>query len=119
MLTALGKALRILRIENDEILKTMAEKLGITSAYLSAIENGKREPTQKFMDNLFSVYDLSPSQQNDFLDAFHETVESVQIRLSNRNVQQKNLGLVFARKFDTLSDEQITDLIRVLNKEEN
>lgn len=119
MLTALGKALRILRIENNEILKTMAEKLGVTSAYLSAIENGKREPTQSIMDKLFSAYDLTTPQKEQLLDAYYETIESVKIRISDRSAQQKNLGLVFARKFDSLSDEQISNLIRVLNQEEN
>lgn len=40
MVTAFGKFLRILR----EILKDMAEKLNVTSSFLSAVENGKKNP---------------------------------------------------------------------------
>ena len=42
-MTDFAKALRILRIERGEVLKDMADKLGITSSYLSAIECGKRK----------------------------------------------------------------------------
>ena len=43
MLTALGKFLRKLRIDNGEILKDMADKLGVTASFLSAVENGKKQ----------------------------------------------------------------------------
>ena len=43
MITAFGKFLRILRMDNGEILKTMAEKLEVTSSFLSAVENGKKK----------------------------------------------------------------------------
>ena len=43
MLTKFGKELRKIRIENDEILKDMADKLNVTAAYLSAVENGNRK----------------------------------------------------------------------------
>ena len=38
MLTSFGKTLRKLRIDNEELLKDMALKLGVTLAYLSAVE---------------------------------------------------------------------------------
>lgn len=118
MLTDLGKELRRIRISNDEYLKDMASKLGITSAYLSAIENGKREPTKKFMDTLFSIYSISLNEQKNLMQAFHSTIDNVSINLSNQSPEHKDLGLVFARKFDGLSDEQIRMLIKILNKED-
>ncbi len=119
MLTLLGKELRKIRINNDEILKDMASKLGITSAYLSAIENGKREPTKKFMDTLFSIYNISKNEQQNLIQAYQSTIESINISLSNQSKEHKDLGLVFARKFDGLTQEQIDKLIKILNKEED
>ncbi len=40
--TEFGKFSRKLRIENDELLRDMANKLGVTASYLSAVEIGKR-----------------------------------------------------------------------------
>ena len=47
MLTNFGKALRKLRIDNNELLKDMALKLEVTVSYLSAVENAG---CAKFMD---------------------------------------------------------------------
>lgn len=118
MLTALGKELRILRIKYNEILKDMASKLGITSAYLSAIENGKREPTQKFMQALFSAYDLTDADRERIEDAYYTTIDNISINLSNQTPAQRDLSFVFARKFDTLSDEEVEKIIKLLNKGE-
>lgn len=118
MLTALGKELRKIRLNNNEILKNMASKLEITPAYLSAIENGKREPTKKFMDSLFSTYDLSSEDKKNLTQAFQSTVENINIDLSSQNEYHKDLGLIFARKFDGLSKEQIDKLIEILNTED-
>ena len=43
MITSLGNFLRKLRFEKGEVLKDMAEKLGVTVSFLSAVENGKKE----------------------------------------------------------------------------
>ena len=116
MLTALGKELRIIRINNNEILKDMASKLNITSAYLSAIENGKREPTKKFMEALFAAYNLSDDEKERLNNAYFITIDSVNINLSNQSEAHKDLSLVFARKFDGLTDDQIKKLIAILNR---
>ena len=58
MATRLGKLLRKIRIDRDEYMKNMAERLGITSAYLSAIENGKRNMGNALLEKLAEVYSL-------------------------------------------------------------
>lgn len=43
MLTAFGKEVRKIRLDRGELLKTMADSLGVKSSYLSAIEHGKKQ----------------------------------------------------------------------------
>lgn len=118
MLTLLGKELRILRISRGEILKEMAEKLSITPAYLSAIENGKREPTRKFMNTLISVYNLSEKEIEKLEKAYSETINNVSITFTEEmSPTQKDLSFVFARRLDKLSEDDITDIMKILNKE--
>ena len=40
MLTALGKFLKKLRVDRNEVLKDMSARLGVTASFLSAVENG-------------------------------------------------------------------------------
>lgn len=62
ILTKLGRFLRIYRINNNEILKDMAERLNISPSYLSSIENGKRNPTKKFISKLCKTYNFKSSE---------------------------------------------------------
>lgn len=65
LITQFGKFCRKLRIDHDEQLKDMASKLGITSSYLSAIENGKRRVTPEIMKEVAHVYELTEEQLNE------------------------------------------------------
>ena len=58
MLTEIGKFLRRYRIDNGLLLKDMAGKVGVTSAYLSAVENGKKRPTEDLVGKIINAYDL-------------------------------------------------------------
>lgn len=51
--TNLGKKLRKIRIDNDEISSDMARKLEISVSYLSTIENGKRNVPKDFAKKTF------------------------------------------------------------------
>ena len=59
MLTELGKFLRKLRIDNHQNLSEMADILGISSANLSSIENGKRKPNQSMISVIIEKYNLT------------------------------------------------------------
>lgn len=55
MLTEVGKFLRKVRIDHDEILKDMATKLGVSVSFLSVVENERKnipdERTYEFCCN--------------------------------------------------------------------
>lgn len=70
MITPLGKELRYIRLENNELLKNMAEKLNITSAYLSSIEHGKVKVTKKFVKNVINKYSLDNEHKERFVNIF-------------------------------------------------
>ena len=65
MLTRFGKRLRTLRIEENQRLKDMADKLGVTAAYLSAVENGKRRVPDSWIATLTDEYGLSPEEERE------------------------------------------------------
>ena len=70
--TPFGRFLRKLRIDNDELLGNMADKLGISSAYLSAVENGKKNVTGGLVESVVREYGLGSHQAQKLrLDADH------------------------------------------------
>ncbi|WP_197523933.1 helix-turn-helix domain-containing protein [Cupriavidus sp. USMAHM13] len=48
----IGKALRLCRSAKDLSLETLAERAGISTSYLSRLENDKREPTLALVSKL-------------------------------------------------------------------
>ena len=107
MLTEFGKALRKIRIDRQQLLRDMADKLGVSSAYLSAVETGKRRIPQDWVSKIASIYSLSCEEQADLQSAADNSVFDVTISLVNASEQKRNAVLSFARALDGLNDEDL------------
>lgn len=118
MLTVVGKFLRKLRIDRGEILFDMAKGLGVSSAFLSAVENGKKKMPDAWIPKLQALYSLSSSQIAELKDAVIETNSIVELNISNASDQNRQLALMFARRFDSLDDDTSKKLINVLLEHE-
>ena len=108
MLTNFGKALRKMRIDHGEFLKDMAAKLNVTVAYLSAVENGKREvPDQYFLD---------PEEKKQLQEYAYEDKQSLKINLTGIQKEEKELALAFARSFKDLSEEDMATMQKIFGR---
>ena len=94
--TEFGKFSRKLRIENDELLRDMANKLGVTASYLSAVEIGKRNIPKKWENIIVNAYQLDNSKA---------------LELSN---EDKNLIFMLARKVNNLDEKDKNELREIL-----
>ena len=113
MLTKFGKKLRALRLENDQRLKDMADKLEVTAAYLSAVENGKRSVPDSWIEKLSISYKLSEEEIEELQKLAYENKTDIKIDLNNA---EKGLALSFARKFKDLSNEQVCEIQKILDE---
>lgn len=111
MLTLFGKICRKLRIDNGELLKEMADKLGVSSSYLSAVENGKRSVPHQWLETIAEIYSLSKSQKKELKEAYEESQLTMKMELTGYDNKEKNLIMAFAREFKDL-DEENRDKIR-------
>ena len=112
--TELGKMLRKLRIDREETLGDMAEQLGYTSSYLSAIEKGKRPAPSGFASKLSSLYSLSAEAERGLAEAADKTVRNVKVDLSVTSDVKREAALVFARSFDELDDETSMQILKLI-----
>ena len=55
-LTLFGQAVRLLRMQYDLSLKTMADAMQISSSYLSSIEYGEKRLSQKHIDSVIAFF---------------------------------------------------------------
>lgn len=124
-MTDFAKALRILRIERGEVLKDMADKLGITSSYLSAIECGKRKIPNDFCERVISIYGLSREDASKLRDAMAKAKDKVEIVIpfTGLSSDEQEVALKFARSFKEIPTVDMSSFINKLrqfvdNKEE-
>ena len=115
MITSFGKFCRILRIQNNELLKNMSDKLGVSSAFLSAVENGKKEIPEAWYSKIVTLYSLSDEEADKLYNAILLSIIELKINLQNLSTEDLNLAVSFARKFESLSNEKKADLIKFFN----
>lgn len=116
MLTQFGKFIRKLRIDHGELLKEMADKLKVTSSYLSAVETGKRNVPQDWLEKIVSLYQLDSEQTSELRASIEGSQLSVKIDLLKSTNRDKNLVMAFAREFKELGENEKNEIWNILHK---
>ncbi len=114
MLTEFGKALRIIRIEAQEILKDMASSLGVSSAYLSAVETGKRRIPSDWVEKIIKAYSLSAEKADELRKAAEKSICEVKIPLYGASAEKREAVLTFAKALDGLSSEELAKIMSAM-----
>ena len=96
MVTEIGKFLRILRVSNEESAKVMAERLGVSPAYLSAVELGKRSLPATWEDIIIREYSLNDSSQKKLRDAINRSMSSIKLNITDIGSKKRELILSMA-----------------------
>lgn len=117
MITEFGKTLRIIRINCGDSAKQMAEKLGISASYLSAIEHGKRNVPDDLKDAILANYDLTPEEQEKMKKALASSLENM--RLDFANLEENRRRVIYAVAKENLDDETIERICQVIKSTEN
>lgn len=116
MITSFGKFCRKLRIDSGEILKDMASKLGVTSSYLSAVENGKRKIPEDWAEKISELYDLKQEEIKQLELAIMDSQNTFTINTESFDEEDKSLLLAFAREFGALDDSQKKEMKKLFIK---
>lgn len=120
MINEFGKLLRKIRIDNGEILKDMADKLEMTSSYLSAIECGKRNIPNNLIPKLQELYNLDENMVLELQEAKEKSINKIEISaISLMSNSKRDLALEFARKFDNIDDEFAKKLMDFMKRHQD
>ena len=97
-LTPLGKFLRKLRIDHSELLRTMADKLGISMSFLSSVENGKKSMPSEWITKIANLYQLNDAQRMEFDQSVAESEKGIAVKFDGLSEEKKKISVAFARK---------------------
>lgn len=114
MRTRLGDILREIRFNNDERTYDMAKKINVSSAFLSAIEHGKKQAPKDFYNKIVSIYRVSKSMETQLLSEIDRSKSGVFIKTDKPDVRET--AAVFARKADKLSEKELNEINIILRR---
>lgn len=112
----LGVFLKKLRADHNEVLFNMAQRLNVSSAFLSAVENGRKSPPISWVNIIASEYQLKNEQKEELQDVITDSIKQVRIDIGEVSCKKKNCALAFARNFDDFSETDISKLMAFLEK---
>ena len=115
-ITKFGEYTRDLRIEREENLRDMAKNLKVSSAFLSAVENGNKKIPKGWLEKISEEYDLTLEKKNELREIIFEVKNEIVLNLGEMTKKDKDFALVFARSFEELTNEEKKKIQGILTK---
>ncbi len=101
MLTPFGKLVREYRAENNQFLKNMADSLGTSAAYISAMEMGKKSIPDGFVDKVAAYLGVDNVGLQQLKEAAERSSKRLEVANKKLDWEQRNLVNAFARKLES------------------
>lgn len=112
-----GEVMRKVRAKTGDSLRTCSAKLGITPAFLSAMEVGRKAIPSYYPERIKELYNLSEEDYIELYNAMVETNQHVDIEIEKMNEAQKEVSMAFARKIENADPELLEKLRKALEEE--
>ena len=116
MVNSFGKFCRKLRIDRGELLADMANRLGVSSAFLSKVENGGKKPPRDWQEKIVTEYQLDDREALELEDCMFEALNSQSIDMTTFSEDNRNMLLSFARKLGTMDDSKKDQFRKLMDK---
>ncbi len=110
-MTPLGAKLREMRAKRNISLKEMAQGLNISSAYLSALEHGKRgKPTWFLLQRIITYFNVIWDEAEELQRLSEISDPKITINTAGLSPEATELSNILAQKISLLSPEDLIDL---------
>ncbi len=104
--TKFGLFIRQSRLIKGVNLKQMAESMDMKPSFLSALELGKKAISDETIEKIINYLELDEVQQKELKEAAERSQPIAKVNLTTESVRDRELVLMFARKFREISDEE-------------
>lgn len=116
-MTPFGDRMRKLRAERNVTLKDMAEALGVSSAYLSALEHGKRgRPGWHLIQRILAYFNIIWDEADEVVRLARISHPRITIDTSGLNPKATELANRLADEVGKLDAATLDELLAVLGR---
>jgi transcriptional regulator with XRE-family HTH domain len=117
-MTPLGEKLRQLRAERGVTLKAMAEELGLSAAYLSALEHGRRgRPTHALVIAVCAQLNIIWDEADELLRLARLSHPRITVDTAGLSPRATELANLLAERIRKLPPEKIEGILEILKSE--
>ena len=113
--TKFGEELKVLRTRRHQTLQNMADVLGVSKPFLSAVEAGKKRIPDKWIDILCDHYNLKPYYREQLQLAANMSRSQIKINLNGSENYKREVALQFQDHFNSIDESAAEQIIRILN----
>jgi transcriptional regulator with XRE-family HTH domain len=115
-MTPFGERVRRLRRDRGLLLKDMAAHLGVSSAYLSALERGERgKPTWTLIQGVIGYFNIIWDEADELARLADLSDPRVRVDTAGTRPRATLLANRLAREIAGLSDDEIGRILKVLD----
>jgi len=113
--TKFGEELKVLRTRRHQTLQNMADVLGVSKPFLSAVEAGKKRIPDKWVDIICDHYNLKPYYREQLQLAADMSRSQIKINLNGSENYKREVALQFQDHFSSIDEDAAEQIIRILN----
>jgi transcriptional regulator with XRE-family HTH domain len=114
-MTPFGEKLRLLRDERGITLKHMAEALDVSSAYLSALEHGKRgRPSWRLVQAVIAYFNIIWDDAEELVKLARVSHPRITIDTAGLSPKATELANRLSQNIGKLDDQKIASLMAIL-----
>lgn len=114
--TKFGEFMRLQRIKHHEVMGDIAAVLNVKTPFVSAVESGKRNVPEDWIQTITEHYNLSPSEQAELTDAVEQSKTQIKMNLISTPENKRKVALQFQRAFDEMDDDTAKAIMELLSK---
>lgn len=111
---ALGRMLRKFRKDRGLTLREMAAAIGVSAAFISSIETGKKKVPGDFIDRVRTAYNLKENLGTELFEGAGKEPEVISIDMAGIGTMARKLAFVLIKKLPSLTEAEMTEIIRIL-----
>lgn len=117
-MTPFGEKLRELRRKNGITMKEMAAKLQVSSAYLSALEHGRRgRPTPVLVHQICQYFNIIWDEAEELQQLARLSHPKITVDTAGLSPEATELANLLATKIRKLDDGKIREILAIIRRE--
>ncbi|MGN0797647.1 MAG: helix-turn-helix domain-containing protein [Christensenellales bacterium] len=115
--TKYAELLRVLRVKHHENMGDTAKLLGVNVAFVSAVETGKKNVPDEWVDKIVEHYKLNVQEREELIKAIEDSKTSSKINLVSVPNFKRQVALQFQRSFGDIDEETAKKIMELLGED--